>query len=188
MMSVILQEASQLLTILQGLQPPFKLDGKNIGVDYAKSARKYVPLTHIPMLLSSSEAWLIIQITKKPFFHSSGICYYQMGTALVPFQSPAQLLQLLSGPLVRYEQLYSNHASMLKQNYACMTDLNDYISLYSLSRAWSRHQNTATYKKDMYPIHRSADCTILNDTNMCSTPFMWISFTLKYWAKMGCCV
>ncbi|XP_039548172.1 RNA-binding protein 5 isoform X2 [Pimephales promelas] len=33
-------EASQLLTILQGLQPPFKLDGKNIGVDYAKSARK----------------------------------------------------------------------------------------------------------------------------------------------------
>uniref|UniRef100_A0A667XH02 RNA binding motif protein 5 n=1 Tax=Myripristis murdjan TaxID=586833 RepID=A0A667XH02_9TELE len=33
-------EASQLLTILQGLQPPLKLDGKTIGVDYAKSARK----------------------------------------------------------------------------------------------------------------------------------------------------
>uniref|UniRef100_A0AAZ3NXX6 RNA binding motif protein 5 n=1 Tax=Oncorhynchus tshawytscha TaxID=74940 RepID=A0AAZ3NXX6_ONCTS len=32
--------ASQLLTILQGLQPPLKLDGKTIGVDYAKSARK----------------------------------------------------------------------------------------------------------------------------------------------------
>uniref|UniRef100_A0A8C5EYK3 RNA-binding protein 5-like n=1 Tax=Gouania willdenowi TaxID=441366 RepID=A0A8C5EYK3_GOUWI len=31
--------ASQLLTILQGLQPPLKLDGKTIGVDYAKSAR-----------------------------------------------------------------------------------------------------------------------------------------------------
>uniref|UniRef100_A0A672YC85 RNA binding motif protein 5 n=1 Tax=Sphaeramia orbicularis TaxID=375764 RepID=A0A672YC85_9TELE len=29
-------EASQLLTILQGLQPPLKLDGKTIGVDYAK--------------------------------------------------------------------------------------------------------------------------------------------------------
>lgn len=37
-----LQEASQLLTILQGLQPPLKLDGKTIGVDYAKSARKWV--------------------------------------------------------------------------------------------------------------------------------------------------
>ncbi|XP_055077633.1 RNA-binding protein 5 isoform X2 [Periophthalmus magnuspinnatus] len=33
-------EASQLLTILLGLQPPLKLDGKTIGVDYAKSARK----------------------------------------------------------------------------------------------------------------------------------------------------
>uniref|UniRef100_A0A7N9AXP0 RNA binding motif protein 5 n=1 Tax=Mastacembelus armatus TaxID=205130 RepID=A0A7N9AXP0_9TELE len=31
-------EASQLLTILQGLQPPLKLDGKTIGVDYAKTA------------------------------------------------------------------------------------------------------------------------------------------------------
>uniref|UniRef100_A0A8K9UDI3 RNA binding motif protein 5 n=1 Tax=Oncorhynchus mykiss TaxID=8022 RepID=A0A8K9UDI3_ONCMY len=30
-------DASQLLTILQGLQPPLKLDGKTIGVDYAKS-------------------------------------------------------------------------------------------------------------------------------------------------------
>uniref|UniRef100_A0A8C1PN65 RNA binding motif protein 5 n=1 Tax=Cyprinus carpio TaxID=7962 RepID=A0A8C1PN65_CYPCA len=34
MMFVVLQEASQLLTILQGLQPPLKLDGKTIGVDY----------------------------------------------------------------------------------------------------------------------------------------------------------
>ncbi|KAJ8258600.1 hypothetical protein COCON_G00176120 [Conger conger] len=37
-------EASQLLTILQGLQPPLKLDGKTIGVDYAKSGRKDVVL------------------------------------------------------------------------------------------------------------------------------------------------
>jgi len=36
----VFQEASQLLTILQGLQPPLKLDDKTIGVDYAKSARK----------------------------------------------------------------------------------------------------------------------------------------------------
>lgn len=33
-------EASQLLTIIQSLLPPLKLDGKTIGVDYAKSARK----------------------------------------------------------------------------------------------------------------------------------------------------
>ncbi|KAJ7316660.1 hypothetical protein JRQ81_002822 [Phrynocephalus forsythii] len=33
-------DASQLLQILQGLQPPLKIDGKTIGVDFAKSARK----------------------------------------------------------------------------------------------------------------------------------------------------
>uniref|UniRef100_H3BAA6 RNA binding motif protein 5 n=1 Tax=Latimeria chalumnae TaxID=7897 RepID=H3BAA6_LATCH len=33
-------EASQLLQILQALQPPLKIDGKTIGVDFAKSARK----------------------------------------------------------------------------------------------------------------------------------------------------
>lgn len=49
MIFVVLQEASQLLTILQGLQPPLKLDGKTIGVDYAKSARKYASLACILM-------------------------------------------------------------------------------------------------------------------------------------------
>uniref|UniRef100_A0A8C5SZH7 RNA binding motif protein 5 n=1 Tax=Laticauda laticaudata TaxID=8630 RepID=A0A8C5SZH7_LATLA len=33
-------DASQLLQILQCLQPPLKIDGKTIGVDFAKSARK----------------------------------------------------------------------------------------------------------------------------------------------------
>ncbi|XP_053577134.1 RNA-binding protein 5 isoform X2 [Bombina bombina] len=33
-------EASQLLQILQTLHPPLKIDGKTIGVDFAKSARK----------------------------------------------------------------------------------------------------------------------------------------------------
>uniref|UniRef100_A0A8D2NU95 RNA binding motif protein 5 n=1 Tax=Zosterops lateralis melanops TaxID=1220523 RepID=A0A8D2NU95_ZOSLA len=35
-------DASQLLQILQSLQPPLKIDGKTIGVDFAKSARKYL--------------------------------------------------------------------------------------------------------------------------------------------------
>ncbi|XP_035008734.1 RNA-binding protein 5 isoform X2 [Hippoglossus stenolepis] len=33
-------EASQLLTVLQSLQPPLKLDGKTVAVDYAKSATR----------------------------------------------------------------------------------------------------------------------------------------------------
>uniref|UniRef100_A0A671VYL1 RNA binding motif protein 5 n=1 Tax=Sparus aurata TaxID=8175 RepID=A0A671VYL1_SPAAU len=35
--SLLVQEASQLLAALQRLQPPLKLDGKTIGVDYAKN-------------------------------------------------------------------------------------------------------------------------------------------------------
>ncbi|KAJ1109219.1 hypothetical protein NDU88_006582 [Pleurodeles waltl] len=37
-------EASQLLQILQTLHPPLKIDGKTIGVDFAKSARKHLVL------------------------------------------------------------------------------------------------------------------------------------------------
>uniref|UniRef100_A0A8C8AH65 RNA binding motif protein 5 n=1 Tax=Otus sunia TaxID=257818 RepID=A0A8C8AH65_9STRI len=47
-------DASQLLQILQSLQPPLKIDGKTIGVDFAKSARKYLSefnwSDHIPHL------------------------------------------------------------------------------------------------------------------------------------------
>uniref|UniRef100_A0A8C8J8R9 RNA binding motif protein 5 n=1 Tax=Oncorhynchus tshawytscha TaxID=74940 RepID=A0A8C8J8R9_ONCTS len=49
-------EASQLLTILQGLQPPLKLDGKTIGVDYAKSARKDGDVSLISTLLAIAAA------------------------------------------------------------------------------------------------------------------------------------
>ncbi len=59
-MFVVLQEASQLLTILQGLQPPLKLDGKTIGVDYAKSARKYASLARILMRLICSEDFFLL--------------------------------------------------------------------------------------------------------------------------------
>ncbi|XP_010345436.1 RNA-binding protein 5 isoform X2 [Sapajus apella] len=38
-------DASQLLQILQSLHPPLKIDGKTIGVDFAKSARKDLVLS-----------------------------------------------------------------------------------------------------------------------------------------------
>lgn len=46
-----LQDASQLLQILQSLHPPLKIDGKTIGVDFAKSARKWVALLSLFKLL-----------------------------------------------------------------------------------------------------------------------------------------
>lgn len=36
----LVQVASQLLAVLQSLQPPLTLDGNTIGVDYAKTVRK----------------------------------------------------------------------------------------------------------------------------------------------------
>uniref|UniRef100_A0A8K9XF60 RNA binding motif protein 5 n=1 Tax=Oncorhynchus mykiss TaxID=8022 RepID=A0A8K9XF60_ONCMY len=52
------QEASQLLTILQGLQPPLKLDGKTIGVDYAKSTGVHSAAATITAPVSTATATL----------------------------------------------------------------------------------------------------------------------------------
>lgn len=61
-------------------------------------------------------------------FCFSGTCYCQMETVLALFRLLVQPLQLLSGPPVRYEQLYCNLALMLKLNCACMTGLIDYFT------------------------------------------------------------
>uniref|UniRef100_A0AAQ5ZZW9 RNA binding motif protein 5 n=1 Tax=Amphiprion ocellaris TaxID=80972 RepID=A0AAQ5ZZW9_AMPOC len=75
-------EASQLLTILQGLQPPLKLDGKTIGVDYAKSARKDLLLPDGNRVSAFSVAstaiaaaqWSSSQVN--PFFNQCSIIYH----------------------------------------------------------------------------------------------------------------
>uniref|UniRef100_A0A8C6L6Z8 RNA binding motif protein 5 n=1 Tax=Nothobranchius furzeri TaxID=105023 RepID=A0A8C6L6Z8_NOTFU len=72
-------EASQLLTILLGLQPSLKLDGKTIGVDYAKSARKWVHLVIQEKFKSAS--------LTRPSQHSDGMseyAYLQEGYAPLP--------------------------------------------------------------------------------------------------------
>ena len=53
---ILLQDASQLLQILQSLHPPLKIDGKTIGVDFAKSARKWV--ASLPLLQTAASACL----------------------------------------------------------------------------------------------------------------------------------
>lgn len=35
------QEASQLLQILQALQPPLSIDGKSVTVEFAKGSKRY---------------------------------------------------------------------------------------------------------------------------------------------------
>uniref|UniRef100_A0AAY4AXK9 RNA binding motif protein 5 n=1 Tax=Denticeps clupeoides TaxID=299321 RepID=A0AAY4AXK9_9TELE len=72
--------ASQLLTILQGLQPPLKLDGKTIGVDYAKSARKCGSKTHI-YYVSSHTNTAVPDTSTYQFDESSGY-YFDPQTGL----------------------------------------------------------------------------------------------------------
>ncbi|XP_042705975.1 RNA-binding protein 5 isoform X3 [Chrysemys picta bellii] len=47
-------DASQLLQILQSLQPPLKIDGKTIGVDFAKSARNLIAEKEAPLTTATS--------------------------------------------------------------------------------------------------------------------------------------
>uniref|UniRef100_A0AAV2M7V0 RNA-binding protein 5 n=1 Tax=Knipowitschia caucasica TaxID=637954 RepID=A0AAV2M7V0_KNICA len=72
-------EASQLLTILQGLQPPLKLDGKTIGVDYAKSARKELLLpdgNRVSAFSVASTAIAAAQWSSQPQQSSDGMSEY----------------------------------------------------------------------------------------------------------------
>uniref|UniRef100_A0A671XMX5 RNA binding motif protein 5 n=1 Tax=Sparus aurata TaxID=8175 RepID=A0A671XMX5_SPAAU len=76
--------ASQLLTILQGLQPPLKLDGKTIGVDYAKSTGHLsgieaasVPVAPVPTATAAS----VPDTSTYQYDESSGY-YYDPQTGL----------------------------------------------------------------------------------------------------------
>ncbi|XP_068450026.1 RNA-binding protein 5-like isoform X2 [Clinocottus analis] len=89
-------EASQLLTILQSLQPPLKLDGKTIGVDYAKSARK--------------------DSTQPDGIRASALSV--ASTAIAAAQWSSSQLQQGSGPTTDYIALPDSYAQQTqRQNY-----------------------------------------------------------------------
>uniref|UniRef100_I3KS35 RNA binding motif protein 5 n=1 Tax=Oreochromis niloticus TaxID=8128 RepID=I3KS35_ORENI len=80
---VFLQEASQLLTILQSLQPPLKLDGKTVGVDFAKNRKKV--LLHIWLSISMfCFVFLIVAVpdTSTYQYDESSGYYYDPQTGL----------------------------------------------------------------------------------------------------------
>uniref|UniRef100_A0A7N8YHJ3 RNA-binding protein 5-like n=1 Tax=Mastacembelus armatus TaxID=205130 RepID=A0A7N8YHJ3_9TELE len=70
--------ASQLLTILQSLQPPLKLDGKTIGVDYAKNMYDWV---HVLFNFSLSVFVAVPDTSTYQYDESSGY-YYDPKTGL----------------------------------------------------------------------------------------------------------
>uniref|UniRef100_A0A8C7M1C7 RNA binding motif protein 5 n=1 Tax=Oncorhynchus kisutch TaxID=8019 RepID=A0A8C7M1C7_ONCKI len=101
-------EASQLLTILQGLQPPLKLDGKTIGVDYAKSARKDLLMPDGNRVSAFSVASTAIAAAQL-----SGLCYdFNHGSCILMAAAPGvkALVPTAAGVVVsQTTQIYQHH-------------------------------------------------------------------------------
>ncbi|XP_034022518.1 RNA-binding protein 5-like isoform X2 [Thalassophryne amazonica] len=83
-------EASQLLTFLQCLQPPLKLDGKTIGVDYAKSSRKDLAPPDGVRANALSVASTAIAAAQ---WSSSQLQQRQIAATDITLQEPSQLWQ-----------------------------------------------------------------------------------------------
>uniref|UniRef100_A0AAX7UZA8 RNA binding motif protein 5 n=1 Tax=Astatotilapia calliptera TaxID=8154 RepID=A0AAX7UZA8_ASTCA len=77
---VFLQEASQLLTILQSLQPPLKLDGKTVGVDFAKSKKGFA--SYLPLFQCFCFVFVAVPDTSMYQYDESSGYYYDPQTGL----------------------------------------------------------------------------------------------------------
>uniref|UniRef100_A0A8B9JBJ8 RNA binding motif protein 5 n=1 Tax=Astyanax mexicanus TaxID=7994 RepID=A0A8B9JBJ8_ASTMX len=136
-------EASQLLTILQGLQPPLKLDGKTIGVDYAKSARKDLLLPDGNRISAFSVA-------------STAIAAAQWSSSQ-PQQSvePASEYSCLPEGYVHYSQVSRSHLNLKLINFrtsivkAVEKNLkNSQFSLFFTFLPSTAAPDTSTYQYD----------------------------------------
>uniref|UniRef100_A0A8C7VTE1 RNA binding motif protein 5 n=1 Tax=Oncorhynchus mykiss TaxID=8022 RepID=A0A8C7VTE1_ONCMY len=138
-------EASQLLTILQGLQPPLKLDGKTIGVDYAKSARKDLLLPDGNRISAFSVAstaiaaaqWSSSQVTHTPliFSHSLLFCHTHTKIQYIPSYAELKTIEHLWNAF-RCKMIYSVQAR-------CLT----LLIFHTLSSS-SAVPDTSTYQYD----------------------------------------
>uniref|UniRef100_A0A671K9D7 RNA-binding protein 5-B-like n=1 Tax=Sinocyclocheilus anshuiensis TaxID=1608454 RepID=A0A671K9D7_9TELE len=107
-------EASQLLTILQGLQPPLKLDGKTIGVDYAKSARKDLLLPDGNRVSAFSVA-------------STAIAAAQWSSSQIEGKAqPGTAAATVSGPATSAVATSAAAASTSQENQAAVPDTSSY--------------------------------------------------------------
>ncbi|KAM7402235.1 hypothetical protein PAMP_017494 [Pampus punctatissimus] len=159
-------EASQLLTILQGLQPPLKLDGKTIGVDYAKSARKDLLLPDGNRVSAFSVASTAIAAAQwsssQPQQTSEGVseysylqegytpmsqdyqAYYQQAAGASTCQGNGIL-----GAILRHSQSFSNFSgTWCKDCSNC---------------SWSSYLTECTSLPS--PFNRSACCSVVPDTS-----------------------
>uniref|UniRef100_A0A8C4I9S2 RNA binding motif protein 5 n=1 Tax=Dicentrarchus labrax TaxID=13489 RepID=A0A8C4I9S2_DICLA len=129
-------EASQLLTILQGLQPPLKLDGKTIGVDYAKSARKDLLLPDGNRVSAFSVA-------------STAIAAAQWSSSQQSSEGMSEYSYLQEGyaPLSQDYQSYFQHAAGASTSQGNGI-LGGMINIHVLYRCWHILPDTSTYQYD----------------------------------------
>ncbi|RXM95652.1 RNA-binding protein 5 [Acipenser ruthenus] len=118
-------EASQLLLILQGLQPPLKLDGKTIGVDYAKSARKDLLLPDGNRISAFSVA----------------------STAIAAAQWSAGQTQQGSEGATEYSYLQDSYANY-SQDYQCYYQQTGALDTAHTSALLGAAPDTSTYQFD----------------------------------------
>ncbi|MGH0185260.1 UNVERIFIED_CONTAM: hypothetical protein FKN15_017398 [Acipenser sinensis] len=118
-------EASQLLLILQGLQPPLKLDGKTIGVDYAKSARKDLLLPDGNRISAFSVA----------------------STAIAAAQWSAGQTQQGSEGATEYSYLQDSYANY-SQDYQCYYQQTGALDTAHASALLGAAPDTSTYQFD----------------------------------------
>uniref|UniRef100_A0A8D0G839 RNA binding motif protein 5 n=1 Tax=Sphenodon punctatus TaxID=8508 RepID=A0A8D0G839_SPHPU len=112
-------DASQLLQILQSLQPPLKIDGKTIGVDFAKSARKDLLLPDGNRISAFSVASTAIAAAQwsstQPQSGEAGtIDYGYLQTGQDGYAQYSQYSQ-------DYQQFYQNQAGVLDTDTATIT-------------------------------------------------------------------
>ncbi|KTG06796.1 hypothetical protein cypCar_00037469 [Cyprinus carpio] len=116
------QEASQLLQILQSLQPPLSIDGKLISVEFAKGSKRDVFLTDgnrvsVATVASTAIAaaqWAVTQKTQLSAAAQSGdIGVHQQGAAAVFGQEAVQVVsaeaQAFKGPV---SALLTSHTTL----------------------------------------------------------------------------
>uniref|UniRef100_A0A8C1TLJ0 RNA binding motif protein 5 n=1 Tax=Cyprinus carpio TaxID=7962 RepID=A0A8C1TLJ0_CYPCA len=133
-------EASQLLTILQGLQPPLKLDGKTIGVDYAKSARKDLLLPDGNRVSAFSVASTAIAAAQWSSSQPLFLAQQSLQSRHRP-QQPAQ--QQL--PLRKTKPVRTDHQIHIIQSEDIMIEVSDSFAIFSLPLAVP---DTSSYQYD----------------------------------------
>uniref|UniRef100_A0A8C4NJD4 RNA binding motif protein 5 n=1 Tax=Dicentrarchus labrax TaxID=13489 RepID=A0A8C4NJD4_DICLA len=146
-------EASQLLSVLQSLQPPLKLDGKTIGVDYAKSARKdsaqpdgiRASALSVASTAIAAAQWSSSQVSGYYLCHFLTFYHYQLSLAAPEMKTliPAATGVVISQAPQLYQPVIVSQPAVQVDIYVLQTQL----LIHNLP-FWCFAPDTSTYQYD----------------------------------------